>query len=92
MGYLKNQFLGVVLTFVANHDATCTWSGVLPPKKCENPIYSCKVFLGGVPWDITEGKSVLDLSSLHIPSRNILAKAVVFSRSYHCTLCVLICI
>ncbi|XP_071501594.1 cytoplasmic polyadenylation element-binding protein 1-like, partial [Diadema antillarum] len=33
---------------------TCTWSGQLPPKVYRNPIYSCKVFLGGVPWDITE--------------------------------------
>ncbi|XP_066982328.1 cytoplasmic polyadenylation element-binding protein 1 isoform X1 [Macrobrachium rosenbergii] len=35
-------------------DATCTWSGQLPPKIYKNPIYSCKVFLGGVPWDVTE--------------------------------------
>ncbi|XP_054752138.2 cytoplasmic polyadenylation element-binding protein 1-like [Lytechinus pictus] len=33
---------------------TCTWSGQLPPKVYRNPTYSCKVFLGGVPWDITE--------------------------------------
>lgn len=35
-------------------DATCTWSGQLPPRVHKNPIYSCKVFLGGVPWDVTE--------------------------------------
>ncbi|XP_071789324.1 uncharacterized protein [Asterias amurensis] len=35
-------------------EATCTWSGVLPPRNYKNPVYSCKVFLGGVPWDITE--------------------------------------
>ncbi|XP_076324796.1 cytoplasmic polyadenylation element-binding protein 1-like isoform X2 [Tachypleus tridentatus] len=34
--------------------ATCTWSGQLPPRIYKNPVYSCKVFLGGVPWDITE--------------------------------------
>ncbi|XP_076340100.1 LOW QUALITY PROTEIN: cytoplasmic polyadenylation element-binding protein 1-like [Tachypleus tridentatus] len=34
--------------------ATCTWSGQLPPRIHKNPVYSCKVFLGGVPWDITE--------------------------------------
>ncbi|XP_071443935.1 cytoplasmic polyadenylation element-binding protein 1-B isoform X2 [Hetaerina americana] len=34
--------------------AACTWSGVLPPRDNRNPVYSCKVFLGGVPWDITE--------------------------------------
>ncbi|XP_075231128.1 polyadenylation element binding protein orb [Lycorma delicatula] len=36
------------------HDANCTWSGLLPPRTHKNPTYSCKVFLGGVPWDITE--------------------------------------
>jgi cytoplasmic polyadenylation element-binding protein len=35
-------------------EATCTWSGTLPPKVYKNPTYSCKVFLGGVPWDVTE--------------------------------------
>ncbi|KAK3094681.1 hypothetical protein FSP39_004853 [Pinctada imbricata] len=35
-------------------EASCTWSGQLPPKNYKNPTYSCKVFLGGVPWDITE--------------------------------------
>lgn len=36
------------------YDATCTWSGQLPPRQHQNPLYSSKVFLGGVPWDITE--------------------------------------
>ena len=36
-------------------EPTFTWSGQLPPKVYRNPAYSCKVFLGGVPWDITEG-------------------------------------
>lgn len=37
------------------YDATCTWSGVLPPRSVAKPTgYSSKVFLGGVPWDITE--------------------------------------
>uniref|UniRef100_A0A915JFX0 RRM domain-containing protein n=1 Tax=Romanomermis culicivorax TaxID=13658 RepID=A0A915JFX0_ROMCU len=35
-------------------EATCTWSGQLPSRACKNPVYSCKVFVGGVPWDITE--------------------------------------
>ncbi|KAK2150887.1 hypothetical protein LSH36_384g05005, partial [Paralvinella palmiformis] len=35
-------------------EPTCTWSGQLPQKVYKNPTYSCKVFLGGVPWDITE--------------------------------------
>lgn len=38
------------------NEATCTWSGQLPPRNYKNPVYSCKVFLGGVPWDITEGE------------------------------------
>ena len=38
-------------------EATCTWSGQLPQKNYKNPTYSCKVFLGGVPWDITEGQA-----------------------------------
>ncbi|UYV60217.1 CPEB1 [Cordylochernes scorpioides] len=35
-------------------DPSCTWSGQLPTKVHKNPTYSSKVFLGGVPWDITE--------------------------------------
>ncbi|KAA0193272.1 hypothetical protein HAZT_HAZT008378 [Hyalella azteca] len=35
-------------------EATCTWSGQLPVRVHKNPFYSCKVFLGGVPWDVTE--------------------------------------
>lgn len=31
-----------------------TWSGQLPARSYKNPVYSCKVFLGGVPWDVTE--------------------------------------
>uniref|UniRef100_A0A3B5KZS3 RRM domain-containing protein n=1 Tax=Xiphophorus couchianus TaxID=32473 RepID=A0A3B5KZS3_9TELE len=38
----------------AVNEATFTWSGQLPPRNNKDPIYSCKVFLGGVPWDITE--------------------------------------
>nr|KAF6283512.1 hypothetical protein mPipKuh1_010174 [Pipistrellus kuhlii] len=38
----------------AMNEATCTWSGQLPPRNYKNPVYCCKVFLGGVPWDITE--------------------------------------
>ena len=37
------------------HEPSFTWSGHLPPKIYKSPIYSNKVFLGGVPWDITEG-------------------------------------
>ena len=37
-------------------EASCTWSGKIPQKNYRSPAsFSCKVFLGGVPWDITEG-------------------------------------
>eukprot|EP00092_Neocalanus_flemingeri_P012941 GFUD01013940.1.p1 GENE.GFUD01013940.1~~GFUD01013940.1.p1 ORF type:complete len:464 (-),score=93.01 GFUD01013940.1:742-2133(-) len=36
------------------YDANCTWSGQLPPRQHQDPLYSNKIFLGGVPWDITE--------------------------------------
>ena len=38
----------------AHTDIVCTWSGQLPPRRHKNPTYSPRVFLGGVPWDITE--------------------------------------
>lgn len=40
------------------YDATCAWSGQLPPRTHKNPIFSCKIFLGGVPWDLTEATLV----------------------------------
>ncbi|XP_069961629.1 cytoplasmic polyadenylation element-binding protein isoform X1 [Bactrocera oleae] len=38
----------------ALYDATCTWSGQLPPRSHRMLNYSPKVFLGGIPWDISE--------------------------------------
>lgn len=38
----------------AQSEPRCTWSGILPSKLHKNPVYSPKVFLGGVPWDITD--------------------------------------
>uniref|UniRef100_A0A1B6JV04 RRM domain-containing protein n=1 Tax=Homalodisca liturata TaxID=320908 RepID=A0A1B6JV04_9HEMI len=35
-------------------EAACRWEGDLPRRFPENPTFSCKVFLGGVPWDVTE--------------------------------------
>lgn len=32
----------------------CAWSGALPSKTYRNIVYSPKVFLGGLPWDISE--------------------------------------
>lgn len=37
-----------------HHPVVCTWSGNLPLRRYRNPVHSSKVFLGGVPWDITE--------------------------------------
>lgn len=38
-----------------NSEATCCWKGKLPPKQYKTPVvYSTKVFVGGLPWDITE--------------------------------------
>lgn len=38
-----------------NSEATCHWSGKLPPKQYKPPlVYSTKVFVGGLPWDICE--------------------------------------
>lgn len=38
----------------ALYDPTCTWGGVLPPRSHRFITYSPKVFLGGIPWDISE--------------------------------------
>jgi cytoplasmic polyadenylation element-binding protein len=36
-------------------EARHTWSGVLPMASSHKPpIYSCKVFVGGVPWEMTD--------------------------------------
>lgn len=40
------------------YDAPCTWSGCLPPRTAKPTGYSSKVFLGGVPWDISEAALV----------------------------------
>lgn len=51
--------LSLVVDLTAVNEATFTWSGQLPPRNNKDPLYSCKVFLGGVPWDITEGRCPL---------------------------------
>lgn len=30
------------------------WTGELPPRNYTHPVFSCKIFVGGVPFDITE--------------------------------------
>ena len=42
------------LFILAHCYPTCTWSGFLPQSIEEPVAYSPKVFLGGVPWDVTE--------------------------------------
>ncbi|XP_051165332.1 cytoplasmic polyadenylation element-binding protein 1 isoform X2 [Leptopilina boulardi] len=39
-------------------EATRTWRGVLPPRTQKPTGYSPKVFVGGVPWDITDSMLV----------------------------------
>ena len=47
------------------NEATYTWSGHLPPRSGHtsvarsNSALSCKIFLGGVPWDISEAALAL---------------------------------
>ncbi len=43
-----------IFDLIAVNDATCTWSGPLPPRCQNNSPLSCKIFLGGVPWDISD--------------------------------------
>ncbi|XP_077314638.1 cytoplasmic polyadenylation element-binding protein 1-B-like [Lithobates pipiens] len=41
----------------ALNEASYTWRGQLPPRN-KNQVYSCKVFLGGLPWDVTESSLI----------------------------------
>ncbi|BES95109.1 oo18 RNA-Hypothetical protein protein [Nesidiocoris tenuis] len=43
-------------SFSENRDEPCTWAGELPSiKNYKYPVtFSCKLFLGGLPWDISE--------------------------------------
>ena len=34
--------------------SSVTWSGNIPQRQHQHPRYSAKIFLGGVPWDVTE--------------------------------------
>ncbi|OQV21034.1 Cytoplasmic polyadenylation element-binding protein 1-B [Hypsibius exemplaris] len=38
----------------STNQSVVVWSGVLPARNASKSAFSCKVFLGGVPWDITE--------------------------------------
>lgn len=37
-----------------DHNPDATWHGELPPRDYTSPTFSRKIFVGGVPWDITE--------------------------------------
>lgn len=51
-----NEADGSLFSFylVGKLSDTYAWSGSLPSKQHKNPRYSNKVFLGGIPWDMTE--------------------------------------
>ncbi|CAG9533585.1 unnamed protein product [Cercopithifilaria johnstoni] len=42
------------INFEMRREKPCYWKGELPPRNYCNPVFSSKVFIGGVPWDITE--------------------------------------
>ena len=56
--------ISLFISLLESNEPTYTWSGQLPPRNYKNPIYSNKIFLGGVPWDITEGKELHILDAL----------------------------
>ena len=50
-------------------EASCTWSGQLSRQIHSNPFYSCKVFLGGVPWDLNDSAlraSFFQFGDIHV--------------------------
>ena len=47
-----------MILYLPSAEVICTWSGHLPPKRHKNPTYSPRIFLGGVPWDITEASLI----------------------------------
>ncbi len=49
------QVVQTVRNLAKKVEASYTWSGQLPRRmRTKNPIYSCKVFLGGIPYDLTD--------------------------------------
>ncbi|KAK5986981.1 RRM domain-containing protein, partial [Trichostrongylus colubriformis] len=54
--HFKEQWRGQFATATVA-DSCCKgymWSGELPPRNYSNPTFSSKIFVGGVPWDISE--------------------------------------
>ncbi|GMS91735.1 hypothetical protein PENTCL1PPCAC_13910, partial [Pristionchus entomophagus] len=37
-----------------NERRAYVWTGELAPRTYSHPVFSCKIFVGGVPWDVTE--------------------------------------
>uniref|UniRef100_A0A8R1TPN9 Cytoplasmic polyadenylation element-binding protein 3 n=1 Tax=Onchocerca volvulus TaxID=6282 RepID=A0A8R1TPN9_ONCVO len=51
---MRSQVTEGNINFEMRRGKPCYWKGELPPRNYCNPVFSSKVFIGGVPWDITE--------------------------------------
>ncbi|EFO20716.1 cytoplasmic polyadenylation element binding protein 3 [Loa loa] len=51
---VRSQVTEASTDFEMRRGKPCYWKGELPPRNYCNPVFSSKVFIGGVPWDITE--------------------------------------
>ena len=58
------------------------WSGQLPRRNYKNPSYSTKVFLGGVPWDITEGEQLCSFVLVEIFLSEIYKKSLILRAQF----------
>lgn len=61
--WMQSKVTGANIDFEMRRRRPCYWRGELPPRNYCNPVFSSKVFVGGVPWDITEA-ALLDVSIL----------------------------
>lgn len=62
---LRSQVAQGSIDFEMRRGKPCCWKGELPPRNYCNPVFSSKVFIGGVPWDITE-LALLDVGILGV--------------------------
>lgn len=62
---VRSQVTQATVDFEMRRGKPCYWKGELPPRNYRNPVFSSKVFIGGVPWDITE-PALLDVSILGV--------------------------
>ncbi|KAK6107119.1 RNA recognition motif family protein [Brugia pahangi] len=65
---VRSQVTEASFDFEMRREKPCCWKGELPPRNYCNPVFSSKVFIGGVPWDITE-TALLDSFSKYGPCR-----------------------